>query len=61
LLICVDELSTYLTVIRRVFRDPVPRLGQTGRCRLLPWRGVHIAQVIKQYARGRWTYRAGAI
>ena len=50
LLIGVDGLATYVKVIQRVFRDPVPRQGQTGRCRLQPWRGVYIAQVIKQYA-----------
>jgi transposase-like protein len=51
LLICVDGLATYVTAIRRVFRDPIPRDHQTGRCRLQPRRGVYIAQVIKQYAK----------
>ena len=50
LLICVDGLATYVKVIQRVFLEPVPRQGQTGRCQLRPWRGVSIAQVIKQYA-----------
>jgi transposase-like protein len=50
LLVCVDGLATYVQAIRRVFRDPLPRHHQTGRCRLRPWRGVYIAQVIKQYA-----------
>lgn len=50
LLICVDGLAAYVKAIRRVFRDPLPRQHQTGRCRLRPWRGVYIAQVIKQYA-----------
>ena len=51
LLICVDGLASYVTAIRRVFREPVPRQGRRGRQRLQPWRGVYIAQVIKQYAR----------
>lgn len=53
LLICVDGLATYVKAIQRVFRDPVPRNHQTGRCRLRPWRGLYIAQVIKQYAKRR--------
>jgi len=53
LLICVDGLSTYVNAIRRVFREPLPRHGRRGRQRLQPWRGVSIAQVIKQYARRR--------
>lgn len=51
LLICVDGLASYVTAIRRVFRNPLPRHGRRGRQRLQPWRGVYIAQVIKQYAR----------
>ena len=50
LLICVDGLATYVNAIRQVFRDPLPRNHQTGRCRLQPWRGLYIAQVVKQYA-----------
>src|SRR5437879_734237 len=51
LLICVDGLASYVTAIRRVFRNPLPRQGRRGRQRLQPWRGVYIARVIKQYAR----------
>jgi hypothetical protein len=51
LLVCVDGLATYVNAVRRVFRDPVPRDGQTGRRRLRPWRGIYIAQVVKQYAK----------
>jgi hypothetical protein len=40
----------YAKAVRQVFRDPVPRDHQVGRRRLQPWRGVYIAQVIKQYA-----------
>jgi hypothetical protein len=53
LLICVDGLATYVKAVRRVFRDPVPRDGQTGRRRLRPWRGLYLAQVVKQYAKRR--------
>ena len=51
LLVCVDGLATYVKAVRQVFRDPVPRDHQTGRRRLRPWRGIYIAQVIKQYAK----------
>jgi hypothetical protein len=51
LLICVDGLATYVTAIRQVFRDRLPRNHQTGRCRLQPWRGLYLAQVLKQYAK----------
>ena len=53
LLICVDGLATYVKAIRQVFRDPVPRNHQTGRCQLRLWRGLYIAQVVKQYAKRR--------
>lgn len=50
LLFCVDGLATYVSVIRQVFRHPQPR--QTpGRCRLQPWRGLYVAQVIKHYVK----------
>jgi transposase-like protein/IS1 family transposase len=51
LLICVDGLATYVNAVRQVFRDPVPRDHRVGRRRLQPWRGLYIAQVIKQYAK----------
>lgn len=50
-LICVDGLAAYVKAVRQVFRDPVPRPHQTGRCRLQPWRGLYSAQVVKQYAK----------
>ncbi len=50
LLVCVDGLSTYITAVRWVFRDRLPREGRTGRQRFQPWRGLYMAQVIKQYA-----------
>lgn len=51
LLVCVDGLATYVKAVRQAFRDPVPRNSQTGRRRLQPWRGIYIAQVVKQYAK----------
>jgi transposase-like protein len=52
LLFCVDGCAAYVGAIRRVFREPI-RDGKRGRPRLRPWDGVHIAQVVKQYARKR--------
>lgn len=51
LLVCVDGLATYVNAVRQVFRDPIPRDGQTGRRRLRPWRGIYLAQVVKQYSK----------
>ena len=52
LLLCMDGLAAYVRAIRRVFRDPVTS-GRRGRPALQAWRGLYIAQVIKQYARRR--------
>jgi len=52
LLFCVDGCVSYVGAIQRVFREPI-RNGKLGRPRLRPWDGVHIAQVVKQYARKR--------
>jgi len=52
LLFCVDGCQTYVGSIRRVFREPI-HTGKPGRPRLRPWDGIHIAQVVKQYARKR--------
>ena len=52
LLFCVDGFSAYVGAIRHVFREPI-HTGQPGRLRLRPWDGIHIAQVIKRYAKGR--------
>ena len=49
LLFCVDGCVAYLRAIRRVFREPI-RTGKRGGPRLRPWDGIHIAQVVKQYA-----------
>jgi hypothetical protein len=48
-LFCVDGLRAYLGAIQRVFREPL-HTGKVGRPRLRPWDGIHIAQVVKQYA-----------
>ncbi len=52
LLFCVDGCKTYIGAIHRVFREPI-HTGQPGRPRLRPWDGIHIAQVVKRYARKR--------
>jgi transposase-like protein len=51
-LVCVDGLSSYVTVFRRVFRDPV-RTGRRGRPRLVLAAGFQLGQVVKQYAQRR--------
>jgi transposase-like protein len=50
MLICSDGLAAYRRAIRQVFRDPQARSGRYGRPHLKPWRGLYIAQVVKQYA-----------
>ena len=52
LLVCVDGLSSYVTVFRRVFRDPV-YTGRRGRPRLVLAAGFQMGQVVKQYAQRR--------
>ena len=52
LLFCSDGYKAYIGAIQRVFREPV-RDGKTGRPCLRPWDGIHIAQVVKQYAQRR--------
>ena len=52
LLFCVDGYKAYIGAIQRVFREPI-RHGRPRRPRLRPWDGIHIAQVVKQYARRR--------
>ena len=48
ILFCVDGLASYPGAIRKVFREKEPR-GEIGRCRLIEWPNILIAQVIKQY------------
>lgn len=52
LLLVADGLTGYVDAFRRAFRSP-ERVGATGRPKLVPWEGVVIGQVVKQYARGR--------
>jgi transposase-like protein len=52
LLLVADGLAGYVDAFRRAFRSP-QRAGATGRPKLLPWEGIVIGQVVKQYARGR--------
>ncbi len=47
LLFCVDGLGAYISAIRDVFRSSV-RIGNRGRPRLLPWKHICVAQVIKE-------------
>ncbi len=49
LLICVDGLVSYVTAVRRVFRQPV-HTGQPGRPRLIAEAGVLLGQVVKRHA-----------
>jgi transposase-like protein len=48
LLFCVDGLRSYVKVIQRVYRTPLPT-GKRGRPRLISWPDIHIGQVIKRY------------
>jgi transposase-like protein len=46
ILFCTDGLASYPTVIKDVFREKEPR-QETGRCCLIEWPNILIAQVIK--------------
>lgn len=48
LLIAVDGLASYVGAVQRAFRSPL-HTGKQGRPRLVPWEGVVIGQVVKQY------------
>jgi hypothetical protein len=51
---CMDGLASYPTTIERVFfRQKLPRHGERGRCALVEWSRLHLAQVVKQYEKGR--------
>lgn len=54
LLFGVDGFSSYVTVILKVFRDPL-YTGRRGRPRLLPWADLHLVQVVKRYTGRRLT------
>lgn len=49
LLFCTDGLASYPTQIKAVFREKEPR-REKGRCRLVEWPNICIAQVVKEYA-----------
>lgn len=49
LLFCTDGLASYPTQIKAVFREKEPR-REKGRCRLVEWPRILIAQVVKEYA-----------
>jgi hypothetical protein len=53
LFFCVDGLASYLTTIKRVFREKLPRHSERGRCMFFEWPRLHLAQVFKQYEKGR--------
>jgi transposase-like protein len=48
LLFCTDGLASYPTQIKAVFREQEPRT-EKGRCRLVAWPRILIAQVVKEY------------
>lgn len=52
LLICFDGFAGYIKAFRQAFRRPL-RTGKVGRPRLIPWPGIVLGQVVKQYAKGR--------
>ena len=52
LLLLTDGFSAYGAALRKVFRDPVERVGR-GRRRLQTWAGVCYAQVVKGYEQRR--------
>lgn len=47
LLFAVDGFKAYVSVILKVFRDPL-HTGKLGRPRLIVWEELHIVQVVKQ-------------
>jgi transposase-like protein len=49
LLFCTDGLASYPTQLKAVFREKEPR-AEKGRCRLVEWPNIYIAQVVKEYA-----------
>lgn len=53
LLFCMDGLASYPTTIKRVLRAKLPRGGERGRCALVEWPPLHLAQVVKQFENGR--------
>jgi hypothetical protein len=55
LLFCLDGLAGYPAAIRRILREKLPRHGER-RCRAcVEWPRLQVAQVVKQYEKGRVT------
>jgi transposase-like protein len=54
ILFCTDGLASYPKAILKVFREKEPR-SSGGRCCLIEWPNLLIAQLIKQYEEGRVT------
>jgi transposase-like protein len=52
ILFCVDGLPSYPKAIWKVFREKEPR-DEPGRCRMIEWPKILIAQVIKEYENNR--------
>ena len=53
LLLAVDGLASYVSAFRNAFRSKFPRLeGETGRCKMVSWQNIAIAQVVKQRVEG---------
>ena len=58
LLLAVDGLNIYLTVLLDAFRTGIPRLpGQIGRMTLVRWPNIALVQVIKSKRAGTWDIR----
>lgn len=49
-----DGFAAYVTAIQTVFREAIPR-SERGRCALVRWPNLLIAQVVKHSAQGRLT------
>lgn len=47
-LFCLDGLASYPPTIKRVFREKLPR-RERGRCQLVAWPRLLLAQVVKQH------------
>ena len=52
ILFCTDGLASYPKAILKIFREKEPR-REAGRCRLIEWKQILIAQVVKEYERKR--------
>lgn len=48
LLFAMDGLASYPPTLKRVFREKLPRCAR-GRCQLVEWPRLLLAQVVKQY------------